>query len=149
MGRCKDLGSLKFFLWYASNYPGARLSKALACLILFCFIFILNSFQDALSWVTAVGCILTPWRTGWWAMLFVLFFFTWVIKYCTYLIDDCLLPSCGGSKWTECIPVLFSCFDLFHIVVTFQLFSSFPPQKFQPGPSKENHRNSPSFITTN
>lgn len=54
-------------------------------------------------------------------MLFVLFFFTWVIKYCTYLTDDCLFPSCGGSKWTKVYP---SSFQLFWPVSYSSYFST-------------------------
>lgn len=61
-----------------------------------------------------------------------------VIKFCTYLIDGCLLVSCGGSKGTEVC--LSSAFYSFHPVVTFQLFSCFSPQTSQPGPSKEKHK---------
>ena len=55
MGRYKNLGSLKFFLRYASNYVRACLSKAEG-LSLF---FILNFSRLHCGWATAVGYDLT------------------------------------------------------------------------------------------
>ena len=87
--------------------------------VLFCF------HPECLSGGTVLGDCgglqLNPHRTGWWVMLFVLFLFAWVIKYCTDLIHDCLLHSCGGSKWTEVCP---SSSQLFWSVFTWQLLFS-------------------------
>ena len=55
MGRCKNLGSLEFFLGYASNSLGTRLSKAHCALCCFSPRIPLR----VQSWATAVGYDLT------------------------------------------------------------------------------------------
>ena len=70
MGRCKNLGSLKFSLRYASNYLGAGLSKAQSASS--CFFSSWTSHRVHRQWVTAVGCDLTFSITGWWMTLYSL-----------------------------------------------------------------------------
>ena len=67
MGRCKKLGSLKFFLRYMSNYLRTCLPKAQSASSCFS------------SWIplrvqlvgNCSGLWLNPCRTGWWTMLFI------------------------------------------------------------------------------
>lgn len=69
MGRYKNLGSLKFFLWYTSNYlrgsayPKHRVPHA---------VIIFFPSQSTRSVSDCSGLSLNPWTNGWWAMFSVL-----------------------------------------------------------------------------